>query len=55
MRWILFPIVICKVCKFGYVDNEVRSHIQRKHTAIREDKVSAIIEAVDEILGIIRS
>lgn len=50
-----FPIVICKICKFGHIANEVRSYLQRKHTTIPEDKVNIIIEAVDVIPGIIRS
>ncbi|KAH7129647.1 hypothetical protein B0J13DRAFT_645690 [Dactylonectria estremocensis] len=39
-----FPIIICKIYKFGCVANEVRSYIQRKHIAIPEEKANTIIK-----------
>ncbi|KAH7116672.1 hypothetical protein B0J13DRAFT_653302 [Dactylonectria estremocensis] len=50
-----FPIVICKVCKFGCVANEVQGHIERKHTTITEEKANSIIKTVNEITGLIHS
>ncbi|KAF5704058.1 hypothetical protein FMUND_12724 [Fusarium mundagurra] len=43
------PFVICKVCKFGCVANEIPKHLKQKHTKIAADQIDEIIKAVDAI------
>ncbi|VTT59515.1 unnamed protein product [Fusarium fujikuroi] len=46
------PFVICKVCNFSYVANEVSKHLKTKHPTIRPVQAKAIDEAIALITGI---
>jgi hypothetical protein len=49
------PFVICKVCKFSYVANEVPKHLKTKHPTIQPAQAKAINEAIALIAGLAQS
>ncbi|KAH6982532.1 hypothetical protein EDB80DRAFT_592766 [Ilyonectria destructans] len=44
-----YPIIICKVCKYRYIANAVRRHLEYIYTTISAEEVNTIVRKVDAI------
>ncbi|KAH7126561.1 hypothetical protein B0J13DRAFT_454688, partial [Dactylonectria estremocensis] len=49
-----FPIIIYKVCKYRYIANAVRRHLEYIHTIISAEEVNTIVKKIDAIPELIR-
>ena len=50
-----YPFVICKICQYAYIANEVETHLRRHHRGMGKGARSRVVYEVKAIPGIIRS
>lgn len=50
-----FPFVICRICRFAYVANEIEPHLKKHHKGIEAAARREIANQVQNIAGIIEN